>query len=146
MAARNPLIFLNRRCGFQHLYQYQHRITAAQYLPATFSCSHITNHRNMTSTAKAKNEYMVIVPDKEGALQKRIEVRSAHLANLQPILDSGFLKLGGAMLESHPEEGQTPPMKGSMLVVVAESPEAVREQLSKDIYATSGVWDIDNVG
>lgn len=51
----------------------------------------------------------------------------------------------GAMLESHPEEGQTPPMKGSMLIVVAESPEAIREQLSKDIYATSGVWDIDNV-
>ncbi|KKZ61949.1 hypothetical protein EMCG_03567 [[Emmonsia] crescens] len=99
----------------------------------------------MGSTTGAKNEYMVIVPDKEGTLQKRVEIRGAHLANLKPVLDSGFLKLGGAMLESHPEEGQTPPMKGSMLIVVAESPEAIREQLSKDIYATSGVWDIDNM-
>ncbi|OJD12283.1 hypothetical protein AJ78_07095 [Emergomyces pasteurianus Ep9510] len=98
----------------------------------------------MGSTTGAKNEYMVIIPDKAGALQKRIEVRNTHLANLTPIIDSGFIKLGGAMLESHPEEGQTPQMKGSMLLVVAESPEAVREQLSKDIYATSGVWDINN--
>ncbi|PGH16431.1 hypothetical protein AJ79_01762 [Helicocarpus griseus UAMH5409] len=99
----------------------------------------------MASTTKAKNEFLVIVPDKEGTLQKRIEVRGTHIANLGPIIDSGFLKVGGAMLQSHPEEGQTPQMKGSMLVVVAESPEAVREQLSKDVYATSGVWDIENM-
>lgn len=49
------------------------------------------------------------------------------------------------MLEFHPKESQTPPMKGSVLLVVAESSEAVREQLSKDIYATSGVWDIEKV-
>lgn len=32
---------------------------------------------------------------------------------------------------------------GSTLVCVAKSVEEVREQLSKDIYATSGVWDMD---
>ncbi|OAX80577.1 hypothetical protein ACJ72_05089 [Emergomyces africanus] len=148
MATRNPLIFFNRRCGFPHVYQYQHSATASKQVPAAqyLSCSYIkrVSQRNMGSTARAKNEYMVIIPDKDGALQKRIEVRGAHLANLKPVLDSGFLKLGGAMLESHPEEGETPQMKGSMLLVVSESPEAIREQLSKDIYATSGVWDIDN--
>lgn len=34
---------------------------------------------------------------------------------------------------------------GSTIVVVAESVEQVREQLSKDIYATSGVWDMEKV-
>lgn len=50
------------------------------------------------------------------------------------------------MLEHHPKEGETPPMKGSFLIVQAESVEAVREILEKDVYATSGVWDVENVG
>lgn len=33
---------------------------------------------------------------------------------------------------------------GSTIVMVAESREECKEILSKDIYATSGVWDIDN--
>ncbi|KAK2786456.1 hypothetical protein FQN53_006612 [Emmonsiellopsis sp. PD_33] len=99
----------------------------------------------MSSAAPVKNEYLVIVPDKEGVLQKRVEVRGAHLTGLGPVIESGFLKVGGAMMDAHPTDGQTPPMKGSMLVVVAESPDAVREQLAKDIYAREGVWDLDNM-
>lgn len=34
---------------------------------------------------------------------------------------------------------------GSTLVCRAESKEAVLEQLKKDIYVTSGVWDIEKV-
>ena len=49
------------------------------------------------------------------------------------------------MFDHHPKEGETPSFKGSMLVVVAESEQEVRDTLSKDIYATSGVWDVDNV-
>lgn len=36
-------------------------------------------------------------------------------------------------------------MKGSMLIVAAESEQEIRDILLKDIYATSGVWDIENV-
>lgn len=36
-------------------------------------------------------------------------------------------------------------MNGSTLIVAAEGVEEIREILSKDIYATSGVWDLDNV-
>jgi hypothetical protein len=36
-------------------------------------------------------------------------------------------------------------MKGSMLVVAADSEKEILETLSKDIYATSGVWDLENV-
>jgi hypothetical protein len=49
------------------------------------------------------------------------------------------------MLERHPKEGEVPAMKGSVVIAMAESAEAVREQLCKDIYATTGVWDVDNV-
>lgn len=34
--------------------------------------------------------------------------------------------------------------RGSTLVMVAESAEACRDILRQDIYATSGVWDVDN--
>lgn len=58
-------------------------------------------------------------------------------------IDYGF---PGAILDHHPKEGETPPpMKGSALIVHADSVEEIRETLAKDIYTTSGVWDLDNV-
>lgn len=48
------------------------------------------------------------------------------------------------MLEAHPAEGETPSFKGSMMLAVAENETAVRELLAKDIYSTSGVWDLEN--
>jgi len=32
-----------------------------------------------------------------------------------------------------------------MLLVVGETAEGIKELLSKDIYTTCGVWDLDNV-
>jgi hypothetical protein len=49
------------------------------------------------------------------------------------------------MLERHPKEGEAPAMKSSVIIAMTESAEAVREQLSKDIYTITGVWDVDNV-
>jgi len=43
------------------------------------------------------------------------------------------------------KEGETPPMIGSSMVFVAESKEVVLERIRKDIYTTSGVWDVDKV-
>ena len=34
---------------------------------------------------------------------------------------------------------------GSAMIVVAENVNTVREILRNDIYAASGVWDVDNV-
>lgn len=49
------------------------------------------------------------------------------------------------MLEEHPAEGATgpPKMKGSAMVVVAESEKEVKEIIEADIYAKSGVWDAE---
>ncbi|EFQ98852.1 hypothetical protein MGYG_01867 [Nannizzia gypsea CBS 118893] len=100
----------------------------------------------MATSAPSKKEWIVMMPDKPGMLEKRVEVRNTHLQNLGPILESGFLKMGGSTLDQHPAEGENPPpMNGSALVVAAESVEEIREILSKDIYATSGVWDVDNL-
>lgn len=54
--------------------------------------------------------------------------------------------MGGATLSEHPSPGATgiPPMNGSALIVVSDTKEEVLELLRGDIYARSGVWDVDN--
>lgn len=47
------------------------------------------------------------------------------------------------MLNSHPAEGETPSYKGSMMLAMADSEAEVRALLEKDIYGTSGVWDLE---
>ncbi|KAF7550160.1 hypothetical protein G7046_g8097 [Stylonectria norvegica] len=99
------------------------------------------------TTQAGKFEFLVIAPDKPGVLAKRLEVRATHFANMQPHVADGSWKLGGALLHSVPKDDSPGSLDfmGSTLVCVAESAEAVREQLSKDIYATSGVWDMDKI-
>ncbi|KAJ5143999.1 uncharacterized protein N7515_002786 [Penicillium bovifimosum] len=99
--------------------------------------------RNMSS-APAKKEFLCILPDFPGAQAKRLEVRPQHLENVKPLVASGHIVAGGAMFDSHPAEGETPSFKGSMMLAVAESEAEVRELLEKDIYSTSGVWDLGN--
>lgn len=47
------------------------------------------------------------------------------------------------MLNFHPAEGETPSYKGSMMLAVAENEAEVRKLLESDIYAQSGVWDLE---
>ncbi|EER26124.1 YCII-related domain containing protein [Coccidioides posadasii C735 delta SOWgp] len=99
----------------------------------------------MASGAPKKPDWIVIVPDAASTtLEKRMGFRDAHISNLGPIIESGFLKMGGAVLSHHPKNGEAPPMKGSALIVQADSEEEIRDILAKDVYATSGVWDLDN--
>ncbi|CAI7564308.1 unnamed protein product [Penicillium glandicola] len=99
--------------------------------------------RNMSS-APAKREFLCILPDKPGAQAKRLEVRPKHLEGVKPNVASGFIVAGGAMLNAHPADGETPSFKGSMMLAVAENEAEVLELLNKDIYTTSGVWDMEN--
>ncbi|CAM1500548.1 Fc.00g097100.m01.CDS01 [Cosmosporella sp. VM-42] len=94
-----------------------------------------------------KYEFLVVVPDKPDVLAKRLEVRGQHFANMQPFLKDGSWKMGGAILHAVPKDDSPESLDfaGSTLVCVADSVEAVREQLSKDIYATSGVWDMTKI-
>ncbi|KFA63873.1 hypothetical protein S40285_04459 [Stachybotrys chlorohalonatus IBT 40285] len=64
---------------------------------------------------------------------------------MKPFVDSGAWKMGGAILNEVPagDDASTFDFAGSTLVCVAESKEEIVEQLKKDVYATSGVWDVD---
>lgn len=86
-----------------------------------------------------------------------------HFENMKPNVESGNWKMGGvlpfiyipyrsmrltysgAILNSVPKDDSPSSLDfaGSTLVCIANSVEEIREQLSKDIYATSGVWDMD---
>lgn len=55
---------------------------------------------------------------------------------------AGKLVDGGAIFEKHPEEGKDALFKGSVIVYSANDAEEIRTILEKDVYATSGVWDL----
>ncbi|KAI5858194.1 hypothetical protein GGS23DRAFT_336038 [Durotheca rogersii] len=99
------------------------------------------------SVPPGKHEWLVIIPDKPGTQQKRIEVRQQHFEGLKTFVESGQYKTGGALLNSKPETDD--PTKfdwyGSTVVIVAESKEEVQAIISKDIYAATGVWDIEKI-
>ena len=49
----------------------------------------------------------------------------------------------GALLEEPLEADKPPKMKGSALVMAADTEEEVREWLRNDIYSTGGAWNAD---
>lgn len=83
-------------------------------------------------------------PDFPDSLQKRLNVRPEHLQNLQNDPEDFWL-FGGAFLEEPVKEGETPKMKGSAMLIRANSKEEVVERLKNDVYVTGGVWDWDKV-
>lgn len=65
---------------------------------------------------------------------RRQSVRDKHLAGIKSSVESGQLKVGGAIMN---DDGA---MIGSGMIIEADSKEALMEFLQNDIYATSGVW------
>ncbi|KAI1188649.1 hypothetical protein F5B17DRAFT_394746 [Nemania serpens] len=102
---------------------------------------------SISTPSAGQFDWLVVVPDKPGMQDKRLEVRGQHLAGVKPLVESGFIKKGGAILNEKPESDDASKFSfyGSTLICVASSKEEVLEKLSKDIYTTSGVWDLDNV-
>ncbi|EFX01283.1 hypothetical protein CMQ_6225 [Grosmannia clavigera kw1407] len=99
----------------------------------------------MASTS-AQSEWLVIIPDYPGTVDKRLEVRGIHLANTKPLRESGVLKSGGAIVDdipSNPADPTTYKFAGSTLTVVAESRNDVVDLIKKDIYTEKGVWDVE---
>lgn len=71
------------------------------------------------------------------ALRRRI--------TLQVLVQLTNLRFVGAFLEEPVKEGETPKMKGSAMLIRANSKEEVIERLKNDVYVTGGVWDWDKV-
>ncbi|KAI5116477.1 hypothetical protein M0805_003506 [Coniferiporia weirii] len=99
----------------------------------------------MSATASPVFQFMVYAPDKtdDGALQRRLSVRERHLANAKPLVESGVLKFGRAVLS--PESIASPDapqnMVGSMMIFQASSLDEVKKIIESDIYYSDGVWD-----
>ena len=77
-------------------------------------------------------QFVITAYDGENALDKRMELRPRHLANISNI--KGKLLLGGGLLD---EEGK---MKGSVMVFDFDSQELFDEYLKTEPYYTEGVW------
>jgi uncharacterized protein len=80
--------------------------------------------------------YVVIAKDGTDpeAVSRRLSVREKHLEGVQPAVAAGIVQMGGALLN---REGT---MIGSMMLLEAESEEAVRDFLSRDVYSKAKVW------
>jgi uncharacterized protein len=80
--------------------------------------------------------YLVIAKDGTDpeAPARRQAVRAEHLEKVKPVLESGFLLLGGALLSK--EGGMT----GSAMILDAPSEEEVWAFLKRDIYSKGNVW------
>lgn len=52
-------------------------------------------HRSTMSTATPKHEWLCILPDVEGAREKRLAVRPLHFAGVEALVADGFLTWGG---------------------------------------------------
>ncbi|KAF2441859.1 hypothetical protein P171DRAFT_488293 [Karstenula rhodostoma CBS 690.94] len=98
----------------------------------------------MASSTAPLQEWLVIAPDFEGALEKRLAVRPEHISGLKADAEDFWL-WGGAMLEEPIAEGQTPKMKGSAMLIGASTREEVVERLKKDVYVQGEVWDWSKV-
>ncbi|KAF2100662.1 hypothetical protein NA57DRAFT_74262 [Rhizodiscina lignyota] len=96
--------------------------------------------------ASAKQEWLVIFPDHEGALKKRLEVRPKHIEAIVADGGKGFWLMGGALLE-RPLDGTEapPPSVGSAMLCAANSKEEVLDRLKADLYTTAGVWDWNKI-
>lgn len=55
--------------------------------------------------------------------------------------------MGGAVLNEVPTSDDPAGFSfaGSTMVVLASSRDEIKEILRRDVYASSGVWDVDNV-
>ncbi|KAL2788095.1 hypothetical protein BJX66DRAFT_309563 [Aspergillus keveii] len=95
-----------------------------------------------TAAAMSK-EFLCILPDKPDAQARRLEVRPKHLEGVKPLVAAGKIVVGGAMLNAHPAEGETPSFKGSMLICIVDTEEEAWEIIKNDIYVKSDVWDLD---
>ena len=71
----------------------------------------------------------------EGALERRLAVRAAHIALGDELLAAGNMMYGAALLN---DEGK---MKGSMLVMDFPSEAELNAWLVREPYVTGKVWE-----
>lgn len=90
------------------------------------------------SSGRPLREYLVIAHDFQdsGCLERRQKTRPAHLDVVHEGVKKGTFLWGGAMLE---QTTDTP--KGSVVLMLGESIDQVRQRIKDDPYVLGKVWD-----
>lgn len=81
-------------------------------------------------------QYLVIAYDNEGVLEKRLEVRDAHVEGARKLMAEGKIVQAGALIEDEQ-------MVGSTLMVDFESEDEINEWLENEPYVQNGVWNME---
>ena len=81
-------------------------------------------------------QYLVIAYDNENALEKRLEVRDAHVEGAKKMIAEGKIIEAGALVEEDK-------MVGSTLFVNFENDDEINEWLESEPYVVNGVWNMD---
>ncbi|MDO9598184.1 MAG: YciI family protein [Azoarcus sp.] len=85
--------------------------------------------------------YAMIGEDAPGSLEKRMEVRPAHLARLEKLRDEGRLLLGGPMPAIDSPDPGPAGFAGSLVVAEFASLAEAEQWLAEDPYVTVGVFE-----
>lgn len=81
-------------------------------------------------------QYLVIAYDNENALDRRLEVREAHLEGTKRYLEEGKFISVAALIEDDQ-------MVGSTLMVDFESQDEIDEWLANEPYVKNNVWNME---
>ncbi len=81
-------------------------------------------------------QYLVIAYDNEGVLEKRLEVREAHLESTRRLVAEGKIVNVAALIEDEK-------MVGSTLFVDFSSDDELNEWLENEPYVQNGVWNME---
>ncbi|RZV15713.1 YciI family protein [Aliarcobacter butzleri] len=81
-------------------------------------------------------QYLVIAYDNDGALERRLESREAHIEGARKLVSEGKIIDAGALIEDDM-------MVGSTLFVDFENDEEIDEWLLNEPYVKNNVWNMD---
>lgn len=81
-------------------------------------------------------QYLVIAYDNENALERRLEVRDAHIKNAKQLMKEGKIIQAGALIEEEQ-------MVGSTLYVDFENDDEINDWLSNEPYVQNNVWNME---
>ncbi|MEE9160232.1 MAG: YciI family protein [Gammaproteobacteria bacterium] len=85
--------------------------------------------------------YAIISQDVEESLERRLSVRTDHIARLQALQDEGRMLIAGPHPAIDSEDPGPAGFTGSLIVAEFESLEAAQEWADIDPYITAGVYE-----
>ena len=85
--------------------------------------------------------YAIISQDVPDSLQKRMSVRSDHIARLQTLQEQGRLLIAGPHPKIDSEDPGPAGFTGSLIVAEFESLQAAQEWADADPYIAAGVYE-----